>query len=246
MTTSAISTRNLTVKFGRYLALDDVSLEVPQGGCFGIVGESGSGKTTLSRVWLGLQAPESGEVRLFDHLMTASRADKLRRVKTMQAILQDPVASLSPRRRIGQLLDETGEVLAESRDACRARQAELIQRLGLPANVCDKYPYQISGGQARRVAVIRSLLMRPRVLIADEPTVGLDVSVRGDLLNLLQDIRAAADITIIVVSHDLPVIRLMCDDMVVMRRGKIVESGPAAAVFDTPGDDYTRSLLTAL
>lgn len=246
MTVSALSTRHLSVHFGRVLALNDVSLEVPQGTCFGIVGESGSGKTTLSRVWLGLQPPLAGEVRLFDQAMTRSRADKLRRVKTMQAILQDPGASLSPRRTIGQLLDETGEVLGEPRDACRIRQAELIQRLGLPANIGDKYPYQISGGQARRVAVIRSLLMRPKVLIADEPTAGLDVSVRGDLLNLLQDIRAAADITLIVVSHDLPMMRLMCDDMVVMRQGRIVEGGPAAAVFDAPTSDYTRSLLAAL
>ncbi len=163
----------------------------------------------------------------------------------MQAILQDPAASLSPRRTVGQLLDEVGELLAEPRPSLRQRQAALFDRLGLPPATADKYPHQISGGQARRVAVCRALLMRPRVLIADEPTAGLDVSVQGDLLNLLQDLRGSDELTLIVVSHNLAVVRLIADHVAVMHRGRIVESGAAAAVFDAPQSDYARNLVAA-
>jgi len=242
---SAISIRDAKLRFGHTQALDGVTLDVAPRDCFGLVGESGSGKTTLMRVILGLERLQSGSVTLLDTPLKSGAAGIKQRARLVQAIFQDPAASLSPRRRIGQLLDEVGEVLGERRESIRERQAALFQRLGLAVGTADKYPYQISGGQARRVAVARALLMNPRILIADEPTAGLDVSVQGDLLNLLQELRADRDLTLVVVSHNLAVVRLIADAAAVMHRGKIVEQGPAAQVFDAPGADYTQRLLAS-
>lgn len=239
---AAISISEAKIRFGHTQALDGVSLEVAARDCFGLVGESGSGKTTLMRAILGLERLQSGSIALYGTPLGKGMRERLRLV---QAIFQDPAASLSPRRRIGQLLDEVGEVLGETRDEIRARQRALFQRLGLPAQTADKYPYQLSGGQARRVAVARALLMRPRILIADEPTAGLDVSVQGDLLNLLQELRGDGDLTLVVVSHNLAVVRLIADSAAVMHRGKIVEQGLAAQVFDAPRADYTQRLLAS-
>lgn len=240
--TAAISIRDAKLRFGHTQALDGVSLDIAARDCFGLVGESGSGKTTLMRVILGLERLQSGSVALCDTPLGKGMRERSRLV---QAIFQDPAASLSPRRRIGQLLDEVGEVLGETRDGVRARQRVLFQRLGLPPATVDKYPYQLSGGQARRVAVARALLMRPRILIADEPTAGLDVSVQGDLLNLLQELRGDNDLTLVVVSHNLAVVRLIADTAAVMHRGKIVEHGPANEVFDSPRASYTQRLLAS-
>jgi peptide/nickel transport system ATP-binding protein len=135
--------------------------------------------------------------------------------------------------------------MGETREEIRSRQRSMFQRLGLPLGTLDKYPYQISGGQARRVAVARALLMRPRILIADEPTAGLDVSVQGDLLNLLQQLRADGDLTMVVVSHNLAVVRLIADSAAVMHRGRIVEQGPATQVFDAPSAGYTQRLIAS-
>jgi peptide/nickel transport system ATP-binding protein len=239
---AAISIHDAQLRFGHTQALDGVSLDVAVGDCFGLVGESGSGKTTLMRVILGLERLQSGSVALFG---TPLGRGMRQRARLVQAIFQDPAASLSPRRRIGQLLDEVGEVLGETREEIRVRQHSLFQRLGLPVATLDKYPYQISGGQARRVAVARALLMRPRILIADEPTAGLDVSVQGDLLNLLQELRADGDLTLVVVSHNLAVVRLIADSAAVMHRGRIVEQGLATQVFDQPANDYTRRLTAS-
>lgn len=238
---AAISIRDARLRFGHTQALDGVSLDVTARDCFGLVGESGSGKTTLMRVILGLEQLQSGSIALFDTPLRRMS----QRARLVQAIFQDPAASLSPRRRIGQLLDEVGEVLSETRDEIRARQRSLFLRLGLPLTTLDKYPYQISGGQARRVAVARALLMRPRILIADEPTAGLDVSVQGDLLNLLQELRGDNDLTLLVVSHNLAVVRLIADSAAVMHRGRIVEQGPTDQVFDAPRADYTQRLLAS-
>lgn len=241
----AIAIRDARLRFGHTQALDGVTLEVAPRACFGLVGESGSGKTTLMRVILGLEHLQSGAVALFDTPLKSGAAGIRQRARLVQAIFQDPAASLSPRRRIGQLLDEVGEVLGERRESIRERQAGMFQRLGLPIATADKYPYQISGGQARRVAVARALLMNPRILIADEPTAGLDVSVQGDLLNLLQELRGDNDLTLVVVSHNLAVVRLIADAAAVMHRGRIVEQGPASQVFDAPSADYTQRLLAS-
>lgn len=242
---SAIEITNAQVSFGRLKALDGVSLRIAAGSSFGLVGESGSGKTTLMRAILGLQRLDAGAITLFGQPLRQGPAGVRIRAQTVQAMLQDPTASLSPRRRIGQSLDEVAEVLGEGRDATRARSAALFDRLGLPAATADRYPHQISGGQARRVALVRALLMRPRILFADEPTAGLDVSVQGDLLNLLQELRREQDLTLVVVSHNLAVVRLIADMAAVMHRGQIVEVGAAGQVFDAPTSAYAQTLMAA-
>ena len=240
---TAIAIRNAAVQFGQTRAVDDVSLTIPERGCFGLVGESGSGKTTLMRAVLGLQRLTRGTITVFgETVMPGSRAMR-RRAPIVQAIFQDPAASLSPRRSIGRLMDEVGEVLGEPREETRQRVRKLFARIGLNAATIDKYAYQLSGGQARRVAVARALLMRPKILIADEPTAGLDVSVQGDLLNLLQELRRDFELTLVVVSHNLAVIRLIADQAAVMRQGKLVEQGDAAQIFEAPRSDYGRRLL---
>ena len=242
---TALTITDARLRFGRVKALDGVSLNIAEGSCFGLVGESGSGKTTLMRAILGLQRLDAGSIALFGQPLRQGPAGVRFRAQTVQAMLQDPVASLSPRRRIGQSLDEVAEVLREPRDATRARSAVLFDRLGLPAATADHYPHQISGGQARRVGLVRALLMRPRILFADEPTAGLDVSVQGDLLNLLQELRREQALTLIVVSHNLAVVRLIADTAAVMHLGRIAEVGPAAQVFDAPQSAYARALMAA-
>lgn len=240
----AIEVAGVTVDYTGLRALDGVSLAVPQARCFGIVGESGSGKSTLLRTILGLQRPTRGEVRI-EGALQPHRRDFRAQARLVQPIFQDPALSLSPRRRVGQSLDEVGEALGEPRDALRARLDGVFARLGLQMPVLDRYPHQISGGQARRVAIARALLFQPRVLIADEPTAGLDVSVQGDLLNLLQEIRAATGVTLLIVSHNLAVIRLIADRVAVMQGGHIVEEGDSRSVFDAPRSDYTRTLIAS-
>jgi peptide/nickel transport system ATP-binding protein len=242
---AAIEVSAISVTFNGVKAVDAVSFAVKTSECFGIVGESGSGKTTVLRSILGLQRVDSGSIAIAGEQQTARKRDYRRQACIIQPIFQDPASSLSPRRRIGQLMDEVGEMLGERRDSLRARLDEVLGRLGLPRTVVDQYPHQLSGGQARRAAIARALLFRPQILAADEPTAGLDVSVQGDLLNLLQEIRAATGVTLLVISHNLAVVRLIADDVAVMQRGKIVEQGPAREVLERPASSYARELLAA-
>jgi peptide/nickel transport system ATP-binding protein len=242
---AAISVAGIAVAFDGVKAVDDVTFAVRPGECFGIVGESGSGKTTVLRSILGLQSVDSGAIDILGERQPHRGRDFRRQSSTIQPIFQDPASSLSPRRRIGQLMDEVGEVLGEKRDALRARLEETLRRLGLPRAVVDQYPHQLSGGQARRAAIARALLFRPKILAADEPTAGLDVSVQGDLLNLLQEIRAATGITLLVISHNLAVVRLIADEVAVMQKGRIVEQGQTAEVLERPRSAYAQRLLAA-
>ena len=238
--TVVVSVQDAVVRFSHVNALDGVSIQVPKGSCFGVVGESGSGKTTLMRAILGLQRLNAGSIVLSSLAQGSSARE---RARIVQAIFQDPASSLSPRRSVAQTLDEVGELLGESREALSTRTNAMLRRLGLSPSVIDKYPHQLSGGQARRVALLRALLIKPKVLIADEPTAGLDVSVQGDLLNLLQELRRDTELTLIVVSHNLAVVRLIADEAAVMYRGKLVEQGRADRLFDAPRSDYMRQLL---
>ena len=161
----AVDISDAIVVFGHNRAVDGVSVSMAENRCFGLVGESGSGKTTLMRAILGLQRLTSGAISFFGTPPDIGAAGIRRRSRIVQAIFQDPAASLSPRRNVGKLMDEVGEVMGEAREETRSRMRELFQRIGLNAAIADKYPYQLSGGQARRVAVARALLMRPKVLI---------------------------------------------------------------------------------
>jgi oligopeptide transport system ATP-binding protein len=240
--TAVVSVQDAVVRFTHVNALNGVSIRVPKGSCFGVVGESGSGKTTLMRAILGLQRLNAGSIVLSNVAQGSSARE---RARIVQAIFQDPASSLSPRRSVAQTLDEVAELLGEARESLGKRTHAMLRRLGLSPAVIDKYPHQLSGGQARRVALLRALLVKPQVLIADEPTAGLDVSVQGDLLNLLQDLRRDTELTLIVVSHNLAVVRLIADEAAVMHRGLVVEQGRADELFDTPRSDYMRQLLAA-
>ena len=230
---------------GGVRALDDVTLSIARGEIVGLVGESGSGKSTLCRVLVGLMPPSSGSVSfggrpVHEHLREGQLAFRRR----IQMLLQDAVASLSPRMTIGRTLEEPIAIHDLPREEAQVRLAEILRRLGLASDVLSKFPHQISGGQARRIGVARALLLRPEVIVADEPTAGLDVSVQGELLNLLLDLQRDFGLTYLLVSHNLNVIRRVTGRSVVMYLGQIVEDAPTAALFAKPAHPYAAALLS--
>ena len=216
-------------------AVRGVSFDVRRGETFGVVGESGSGKSTLVRLLLGLEQPDEGSVRYL--------GGDLRR--EVQVVFQDPVSSLDPRMRVRQIVAEPLTVMRLPGDH-RARADELLQAVGLPPGSGDRYPHEFSGGQRQRIAIARALAPRPQVLLADEPVSALDVSVRAQILNLLEDLRTGFDLTLVLVSHDLSVVRHMCDRTAVMYLGEMVELGPTADLFAHPQHAYTKQLLEAI
>ena len=230
-------------------AVDDVSFRVRRGEVFGLVGESGSGKSTLARMVCGLEAPGRGRVRYKGRDITALATDRaLRRAcLDMQMIFQDPFASLDPRQRVGELLVEPMRVhkLAPPSEF-GAIVRDVLERVGLGAAAADRLPHQFSGGQRQRICIARALVMRPAFLICDEPTSALDVSVQAQILNLLKDLQEDLGLTMLFISHDLAVIRQMCDHVGVMKSGQLCEVGPVDAVFDAPRHDYTKRLLALM
>jgi len=230
---------------GQVRALDDVTLDVQKGEIVGVVGESGSGKSTLCRVLVGLTQASSGTVSV-GGLPVAKQLAKQRLAfrRRVQMLLQDAVASLSPRMTIGRALEEPIAIHALPRDDARSRLTEILRRLGLPQDVMAKYPHQISGGQARRVGVARALVLGPEIIVADEPTAGLDVSVQGELLNLLLDLQRDYGLTYLMVSHNLNLIRRVTGRIVVMYLGQIVEEAPTRGLFEAPAHPYSAALLS--
>ncbi|WP_341862320.1 ABC transporter ATP-binding protein [Gymnodinialimonas sp. 57CJ19] len=228
-------------------AVDDVTLAVRKGKTLGIVGESGSGKSTAAKVLIGLQQPSEGqvlfggeEVRKFD----AATRRKIGRV--VSVVFQDPATALNGRMLVRDALMDPLEVHGIGDDASRrARVSDLISKVGLPQSVLDAIPAQLSGGQRQRVAIARALALEPQVIVADEPTSALDVSVRAQILNLLQDLKTELDLGMVFISHDIQTVRHIADDIAVMRGGKIVEYGTGAEVLNNPSQDYTRTLLGA-
>jgi peptide/nickel transport system ATP-binding protein len=225
-------------------ALRDVSLTVRRGERFGIVGESGSGKSTLLRLLCALDQPTSGAIR-FDGQDIAGRPERRLRFlrENLQIVFQDPMSSLDPRMRVRDLV---GEPLAALGLPAADRVSELLEQVGLPAAAAERYPHQFSGGQRQRIAIARALAPRPKVLVADEPVSALDVSVRGQILNLLADLADELGLTLVFVSHDLSVVRHVCETVAVMRAGEIVETGPVDEVWAEPAHPYTRTLLEAV
>jgi peptide/nickel transport system ATP-binding protein len=234
------------------LAVDTVDLVVPRGGRLGIVGESGSGKSTLVRMLAALDRPTSGRIWFDQHEITGLRERDLGFLRaSVQMVFQDPLSSLNPRMRVGDIITEplrSRLVRRQLDDGISAdhRLAEVLDAVGLPADSADRFPHEFSGGQRQRIAIARALAPRPEVLIADEPVSALDVSVRAQVLNLLADLARESGLTLIVVSHDLLVVRHLCDHLAVMKNGSIVESGPTAEVYADPQQDYTRALLAAV
>lgn len=227
-------------------AVCDVSLSVPRHGTLAIVGESGSGKSSLANAIMGLVAADSGSIRFKgEEIRTddGSRSAAFRRNTAL--IFQDPIASLSPRLTVRALVTEPlaiHNVKTTDRDA-EARR--LLAMVGLPAQIADRYPHQLSGGQARRVGVARALALSPELIIADEPTAGLDVSVQGEILNLLNRLQREIGLTYVIITHNLAILRHISDQIAVMYLGRVIERGRSEDVLNHPAHHYTRALLAA-
>ncbi|KAF5994985.1 dipeptide ABC transporter ATP-binding protein [Streptomyces mirabilis] len=227
-------------EFGRgkkaFAAVDDVSLTIHRGETLGIVGESGSGKTTLGRMLVGLLEPTAGEIKPGGGV----RPD-------VQMVFQDPVSSLNPRRSVGESIADPLRAQGERDEGrIRGRVRELLERVGLEAAHYDRYPHEFSGGQRQRVGIARALAADPRVIVCDEPVSALDVTTQAQVIALLAELQRELGLALVFVAHDLAVVRQVSDRVAVMRRGRIVEYGPADEVYESPRDPYTKQLLAAV
>jgi peptide/nickel transport system ATP-binding protein len=249
-TSSAPWTEKLMSKFGveppprTVHAVTNVSLSIKRGEALGLVGESGCGKSTLGRILCGIIPPSEGHVSIDGEPVTQGRTKATRRV---QMVFQNPFASLNPRMPIGAAIGEGP--LAHG----LVSQAELgpyvrswLERVGLPADVAERYPHQFSGGQRQRVAIARALAMQPDVLVCDEPVASLDVSIQAQILNLFLSLRDELDLTLLFISHDLGVVRHICDRVAVMYLGRIVEEADTKSIYEAPAHPYTRALLDSI
>lgn len=227
-------------------AVSGVSFSLDRGSTFALVGESGSGKTTLARALNGLQPAVAGSIR-FDgqELRGLSNAGMKPVRQRMPMMFQDPVGSLSPRLSVRSLLTEPFAIHGLSNRDLDAEVRRLLALVGLPRDFAERYPHQLSGGQARRVGVARAIALDPVLVIADEPTAGLDVSVQGEVLNLLNDLRDRMGLSMLIITHNLHVVRQIADRMAVMYLGRFVEQGETEAIFTTPRHPYTAALLSA-
>ena len=229
-------------------ALRGVSFDVEPGQRFGVVGESGSGKSTLLRILAGLDQPTSGSVRVAGNEVAGARERELLQLRQqLQVVFQDPMGSLDPRMRVRDIVAEPLLLPGQPASARRHRDKveEMLEAVGLDPDAADRFPHQFSGGQRQRISIARALICEPRVLLADEPVSALDVSVRAQVLNLLSDLVDRYRLTLVFVSHDLGVVRHICDNVVVMHQGLIVESGPTAVVYESPVHDYTKTLVAS-
>ncbi|GCE17529.1 ABC transporter ATP-binding protein [Dictyobacter kobayashii] len=233
---------------GNIQAVDDVSFGIARGQTLGLVGESGSGKTTIGRSIIRLYKPTAGQVFFDGQDMVQMDADTLWKIrKKVQMIFQDPFASLNPRFTIGSLVSEPMHIYhMGSRQEIRARTEELLSLVGLRPEYIDRYPHEFSGGQRQRIAVARALAVNPELIIADEPVSALDVSVRAQVLNLLQNLQGRFNLTYLFISHDLSVVRHVADRVAVMYLGRIVELADRDELYIAPKHPYTRALLSAV
>lgn len=237
---------------GRVEALRPTDLVLQRGDRLGIVGESGSGKTTLVKLLTALERPTAGHVHFEGTDFTGLAESRLGFLRSrVQLVFQDPRSSLNPRMKVGDIIAEPlrSKLLSHRRDTPRdrtARVTQLLDQVGLPANSARRYPHEFSGGQRQRIAIARALAPEPEVLIADEPVSALDVSVRAQVLNLLAELVEQMGLTMVFVSHDLMVVRHVCDRVLVMQSGEVVERGATAQVYAHPQHAYTRELLAAV
>jgi oligopeptide/dipeptide ABC transporter ATP-binding protein len=230
-------------------AVDDVSFEIARGETLGLVGESGSGKTTTGRAVLRRVEPAAGRIFFNGKDITATTGEPLRRLRRgMQLVFQDPYASLNPRMRILDIVAEPLLVhgLVRSIEDATDRVAELLELVGLPANAMDRYPHAFSGGQRQRIGIARALSLEPEFIVADEPVSALDVSIRAQVVNLLQDLQERLGLTYLFIAHDLSVVRHISHRVAIMYAGRIVEIGDRHAIYEDPKHPYTRALLSAV
>lgn len=233
----------------RFVAVDDVSFAVAEGDTLAIVGESGCGKTTLARMISRLIEPDSGEIVFAGRNLLALGSEEMRRQRrAMQMIFQDPFASLNPRMRVGEIVAEPLAIheKALSKVERGQRAAAMLERVGLGAEAMRRYPHEFSGGQRQRIGIARALILRPKLVVADEPVSALDVSVGAQVLLLLQELQREFGLTYIFISHSLPVVAQVARRIAVMRAGKFVELGDADQVLKHPRHEYTEQLLAAV
>jgi peptide/nickel transport system ATP-binding protein len=254
----ALPKASLFAKAGHIQALNDVSFQLAAGKSMGVVGESGSGKSTLARLVMALEKPTQGKVLFKGQDLNALPQDALRRARSdFQMVFQDPYGSLDPRQKVLRIVSEplsstlnnpSGQALnaqALSPQDLKDRAAQALTEVGLRASDLDKYPHEFSGGQRQRIAIARALITRPSLIVADEPVSALDVSVQAQVLNLMMDLQERYGLSYLFVSHDLAVVNLMCDDVLVLQHGQLVEAGSADDIFLRPQHPYTQELLSA-
>ena len=248
---------DLHVRYGAYEAVKGVSFALKRGGILGIVGESGSGKSTIAKVLMGLMNPSAGRIQVKVEGEGEQWADstvRLRSSPNIQMIFQDAVGSLNPRMTVRQTLEEIIEFKNKQDNRMGRKRSDdsddsiirLLTLVGLSAAVLDQYPRELSGGQCQRVSIARALACEPDILVADEPVSALDVSVQARVLNLLRDLRKELGLSILLIAHDLAVVKNVCDEICVMEHGRFVDRGESAAVFERPQSDYTKKLLAAV
>ena len=233
---------------GTVKALNGVSFSIAAGRSLGVVGESGSGKSTLARLVMALDAPTAGTVELLGRNLHQLPAEQLRQARRdFQMVFQDPYGSLDPRQTVERIVTEPLQAQGETSRAQQREQAgEVLAQVGLRTNDLGKYPHEFSGGQRQRIAIARALITRPRLIVADEPVSALDVSVQAQVLNLMQDLQQQFGITYMLISHDLAVVNHLCDEVVVLYQGRIVERGSPGELFRNAQHPYTQSLVGAV
>ena len=251
MTQLLLSVRGLKKYFGHaerpVRAVDDVSFDIAKGEVLGLVGESGSGKSTIGRSVVKLTEPSAGEIRYagIDLVPLSTRAMRPFR-RRLQIIFQDPYASLNPRRRVADTIDEALATHGLHAGAARgARIAELLSLVGLAPGYGERFPHEFSGGQRQRIGIARALAVEPEFIVADEPVSALDVSIQAQVINLLLDLRERFQLTMLFISHDLDVVEYLCDRVVVLYLGKVMEVGPARTLYRSAQHPYTQALLAA-
>ncbi|MBB3952323.1 ABC transporter ATP-binding protein [Aureimonas jatrophae] len=240
--------KGLFAKSQTLKAVNDVSFSVREGETLGVVGESGCGKSTLGRSILRLIEPTEGSVVWQGRELTElSAADMRRARRDLSIIFQDPIASLDPRMTVGDIIAEPLRVAEPNlgRAERRARVERVMAEVGLVPEMINRYPHEFSGGQAQRIGIARAIVTEPKLIVCDEPVSALDVSIQAQIVNLLRDLRERRGLTLIFISHDLSVVRLVSDRILVLYLGRVVETGPRAAVFERPAHPYSRALLSA-
>ena len=242
-----VEARGLTKRYGQATVVDNVSFTIPRGRTLGLIGESGSGKSTIARMLLRLVPSSSGSV-LFDGAnVFAQGKHDLRKLRArMQMVFQDPYAALNPRLSIRRIVGEPFAIQGGfSRAHVEQKLSTLMQEVGLEADALSRYPHQFSGGQRQRINIARALALKPEFIALDEPTSALDVTVGAQIINLLRDLQRTHGLTYLFISHSMPLVRYLCDNVAVLEHGRVVESGPVLQVCEQPRQPYTQRLIEA-
>ncbi len=247
----ALSVKNISKIYRKnnkdYVALEDVSFDVRQGEIFGIVGESGSGKTTLAKQITRLESPNNGQIIVNNRDITSLKRKEIRNIyKDIQMVFQDPIGSFDPRLTIGKSIDELLKNNKIPKEMRRKKTIELLELVGLDEQYIDKYTREMSGGQCQRAAIAKALSTEPSILICDEITSALDVSIQGQVISLLKELREHNKMTYLFVCHDLALVELICDNIIVLNKGNIVESGDAKEIINNPMHPYTKLLVSSI